>query len=147
MDYAYPELAPFVFSNQVPKHRLVAVGSIDGPWGFRLGAKLELETPKAFTAFDRDNFDPPNGLNYNFLKISQYSERTLGYRALDLQLTKTFEFATGPSVQLRLDVLNVANWKNYSFYIDGYPDRPYYYEDGDIWGVPRTVKLGFNVKW
>ena len=74
-----PRCAPFVLSNQVPKHRLVAVGSIDGPWGIIFGAKLELETPKPFTAFDQDNFDEPaNGFNYNYLKISQFPDRTSG---------------------------------------------------------------------
>ena len=42
-DYAYPELSPFVLSNQLPKHRLVATGSFDAPWGFNVGAKLVLE--------------------------------------------------------------------------------------------------------
>ncbi len=148
LDYAYARLSPFVLSNQVPKHRLVAVGSVDVPWGVILGAKLEIETPKPFTAFDQDNFDEPaNGFNYNYAKISQFADRTLGYFTIDLQASKSFQVFGDSSVQVRLDVLNVTNRKNYSQLFDGYPGLPYYFRDGDIWGVPRTLKLGLNVKF
>jgi len=45
-DYGHAYYSPYVLSNQVPKHRLVAVGSVDVPWGITLGAKVVLETPK-----------------------------------------------------------------------------------------------------
>lgn len=147
LDYPYATDAPFVTSNQVPEHRLVAVGSMEVPWGITLGAKAEIETPLAFTAFDGDNADPPNGLNYNYLKISQFPDKTLGYRSLDLQATKSFEFPNGSALQLRADVLNVTNHKNYADYFDGYPGLPYYYKDGNIAGVPRTFKVGLNFIW
>jgi hypothetical protein len=136
-----------VLSNQVPKHRLVAVGSLAVPWGITLGAKLELETARPFTAFDGDSTEPANGLNYNYLKISQFPKKDFAYRTLDLQATKTFAFGDGPSAQIRVDVLNVTNYKNYSDYIDGYPGLPFFDKVGNIWGVPRTIKLGLNLKW
>jgi outer membrane receptor protein involved in Fe transport len=147
LDYAHPKYAPFVLSNQVPKHRLVAVGSLDVPWGITLGAKLELETARPFTAFDGDSTEPPNGLNYNYLKISQFPTKNLPFRTLDLQATKSFAFGDGPVLQLRFDVLNVTNYKNYAQYTDGYPGKPFFFEEGNIWGVPRTIKMGLNLKW
>ena len=145
-DYAYPQLSPYVLSNQVPKHRLVAAGSVDAPWGFTVGAKLVLETPKPFTGFDGDSTEQPNGLNYNYIKISQFPKKDLGYRTLDLQVTKDFILPGSSLVQLRLDLLNVFNTRNYAFLFDGYPDRPYYFKDGDVSGVMRTLKFTVNVK-
>ena len=37
---------PFITVDGVPKHRFVAAGSIDGPWGLTFGAKIVLETPR-----------------------------------------------------------------------------------------------------
>jgi outer membrane receptor protein involved in Fe transport len=146
-DYAYPYYSPYVTSSRVPKHRLVAVGSYDAPWGINLGAKVVLETPKPFTGFDRDNTEPPNGLNNQWLKISQFPEDTLGYFTLDLQVTKSFEFGNGSVFQIRADVLNVTNHRNYADLIDGYPGLPFYNTDGNIAGVPRTLKLGANFRF
>lgn len=143
-DYAHPYYSPYVLSSRVPKHRLAATGSFDAPWGIALGAKLVVETPKAFTAFDGNNTEPANGLNYNYLKVSQYPTDDIGYFSLDLQVTKTFAFKNGSAVQLRMDWLNVTDRENYAIYFDGYPGKPFYFEDGDIAGVPRTLKLGFN---
>ena len=46
-----------------------------------------------------------------------------------------------------MDVLNAFNVKNYGSLFDGYPGLPYYYNNGDLAGVPRTVKLTMNVKF
>ena len=145
-DYADSRQSPFVRSNQVPKHRLVAVGSIDAPWGITVGAKFVLETPRAFTAFDGNNLAPANGFNSQYLKVSQFPTNKLGYKTLDLQLSKDFTLPGSFSMLLRLDVLNVFNTRNYAQYTDGYPDRPYYFVDGNISGVPRTLKLTMNMK-
>ena len=83
-------------------------------------------------------------MNFNYSRTARYPDYTLGYRSLDLQVTKVFEFANGPNLQLRIDVLNVTNYTNYSDLRSGYPGPPYYFQDGNIWGVPRTVKMGFN---
>lgn len=147
LDYGHPNYSPYVFSNQLPKHRLVATGSIDGPWGLTLGAKLVLETPKPYTGFDQFVDVQENGLNYNYLKISQYPKNTLGYKTLDLQLTKDIALPRNFSTQLRVDVLNVTNARNYAQLFDGFPDRPYYFTDGDLAGVPRTLKVTLNVKF
>jgi outer membrane receptor protein involved in Fe transport len=146
LDYAHPQLSPFVYSNQLPKHRLVAVGSIDGPWGFTVGGKLVVETAKPLTAFDGDGTAPPDGANYNYIKISQYPTNKIGYKTFDLQITKLLELPGHVSTQLRLDVLNLFNTKNYGTLFDGYPGLPYYFTNGDISGVTRTFKLTMNIK-
>ena len=69
------------------------------------------------------------------------------FRTLDLQATKAFTFNNGPILAIRLDVLNVTNYKNYAQYTDGYPGKPFFFTDGNIWGVPRTIKMGLNLKW
>jgi outer membrane receptor protein involved in Fe transport len=146
-DFPHSSMAPFVTSSQVPKHRLVAAGSLDIPWGLILGAKLVLETPKPFTGFDQFVDVQENGLNYNYARISQFPKEKIGYKTLDLQLTKSIALPRNLSTELRVDVLNATNAKNYSQLFDGFPDRPYYFTDGDIAGVPRTLKVTLNFKF
>lgn len=150
--YASPDLARFVRSDLVPEHRLVAIGTMDIPWGMRAGAKLVLETPKANTGFNGigtapGRTDPANGLNYNYFKISQFPDDTIGYFTLDLQLTKSFEFRNGSDIQLRLDALNVTNHENFVQFINTFPGPPDYFRQGDIAGVPRTLKLSLSFNW
>lgn len=145
LDYAFPYYSPYVLSSRVPKHRLVTIGSFDAPWGFTVGAKMVVETPKPLTAFDGIGTEPPNGLNYNFIKVSQYPEDTFGFFSLDLQVTKSFEFFSGSAFQVRVDLLNATNHRNFATLFDGFPNRPFYFEDGDLQGVPRTVRLSVNV--
>ena len=117
------------------------------PWGLTLGAKLVLETPKPYTGFDQFTDVQENGLNYNYLKVSKYPSDNFGYRTLDLQLTKDIALPRNITTQLRLDVLNVSNAKNYAVIYDGWPKLPYYFTDGDLAGVPRTLKFTINAKF
>jgi outer membrane receptor protein involved in Fe transport len=147
LDFPHSDMAPFVLSSQLPKHRLVAAGSVDAPWGLVVGAKLVLETPKPYTNFDQFVDVQENGLNYNYQRISQFPKETLGYKSLDLQLSKSVDLPGDLSAQLRLDLLNATNAKNYAQLNDGYPGKPYYVTDGDIAGVTRTLKLTLNIKF
>jgi outer membrane receptor protein involved in Fe transport len=140
-DYARPQLAPFVTSDRVSKHRLVVTGSIDAPWGITVGGKLVVETPKPYVGFDGCCAAAADGYNYQWLKISQFPRDTLGYKAFDLQFTKAFDMGASGTATVRLDALNLFNWHNYAILNDGWPDRPYYARPGDISGVPRTLKL------
>ena len=115
-----------MLSSQVPKNRLVAIGTLDVPWGMNVGAKFVIESPKPQTNFNGigtspGRTDPPNGLNYNYFKISQEPPSSIGYLALDLQLTKSFEFGNGSAIQVRLDALNVTNHKNYDQFTSNVP--------------------------
>ena len=146
-DYASPYYSPYALSGEVPKHRLVAVGSYDVPWGITLGAKMVVETPKPLAGiytFDED-VAPPNGLNYDFIKRSRHPQDTIGFFTLDLQATKTFEFGDRGAVQFRIDVLNATNRENMAFLFSADPDQPFYFKDGDLAGVPRTFKVSMNV--
>ncbi|HTL50352.1 MAG TPA: TonB-dependent receptor [Steroidobacteraceae bacterium] len=151
-DYPFARNSLTVLSSQVPKNRLVAIGTADIPWGMMVGAKFVVETPRPQTNFNGIGTSPgrtapANGLNYNYFKISQYPSSVLGYLALDLQLTKSFEFANGSAIQVRLDALNVTNHKNYAQLNSGFPGLPTYFHQGDISGVPRTFKLSLNFNW
>jgi len=152
-DYAFPYYSPYAISGEVPKHRLVALGNLDVPWGITLGAKVVVETPKPLTCvctFD-PNTPPPNGLNYDFFKEGRYPDDTIGFFTLDLQASKTFEFGEAFSMQLRFDVLNATNRKNLAFiFQDDFGANappPFYFQDGDLQGVPRTFKAGVNLKF
>jgi outer membrane receptor protein involved in Fe transport len=152
LDYPFADFSPFVLSSQVPKNRIVAIGTMDVPWGMNVGAKFVIESPTPNTGFNgigtsSGRTDPPNGLNYNYFKVSQYPASSIGYLALDLQLTKSFEFANGSAIQVRLDALNVTNHDNYVQFINTFPGPPEYFKQGDISGVPRTFKLSLAFNW
>jgi hypothetical protein len=67
--------------------------------------------------------------------------------ALDLQLTKSFELGNGSAIQVRLDALNVTNHKNYVDFTNTFPGPPSYFKQGNISGVPRTLKFSVNFNW
>jgi hypothetical protein len=76
-----------------------------------------------------------------------------GYRSLDLQVTKNFQFGDVGSLYLRLDALNVTNAHNYVDFTDenlpsvGLVSGGHYNKDGQITGVPRTLRMSFGVKF
>ena len=94
---------------------------------------------------------PPDGLNYDYKKTAKFPEDTIGFFTLDLQATKTFEFGERAALQLRLDVLNVTNRENYAFIdqtdFSADPALPFYRRDGDLAGVPRTLKFSVNLQF
>ena len=152
-DYAFPYYSPYARSGEVPEHRLVAVGNIDVPWGITLGAKVVVETPKPLPCICTldVNTPPPNGLNYNYVKDNRLPDDTIGFFTLDLQATKTFEFGNGSLIQLRFDVLNATNRENFAVLLqpnfDANAPPPFYQKDGDLAGVPRTLKLSMNLRF
>jgi outer membrane receptor protein involved in Fe transport len=152
-DYFSNYDAPYVLSPEVAKHRLVAVGNVDVPWGITLGAKMVVETPKPLQCvctFDTE-VAPPDGYNYNYKKTAKFVEDTIGFFTLDLQATKTFQFGEAAALQLRVDVLNVTDRENYAqiFQTDFSEDPalPFYFKDGDLAGVPRTIKFSVNLQF
>jgi len=111
---------------------------------------MVVETPKPLGGVyvPDPNVGPPDGLNYNFKRVHEHPDDTIGYFTLDLQATKTFEFGNGSLIQLRGDVLNVTNRENFATLFtnfDGTP--PFYFRDGDLAGVPRTFKLSMNLRF
>jgi hypothetical protein len=71
----------------------------------------------------------------------------LGYRTVDLPVTKSSALPRNFSTERRLDLLNATNARNYTVLFDGWPGSPYYSTDGDLAGVPRTLKVTLNVKF
>ncbi len=148
LDYGHANQSPTVHSRDVPKHRLVLVGSVDGPWGLNFGGKLVLETPKPFQGFDGTTTGPSDGFNYTYYKTAWYPKDRLGYKNLDLQITKSQKLRNDSEFLLRLDLLNAANWHNFAFLTDAtWPNAPVYVTDGNITGVPRTLKVSLSYKW
>ena len=143
-----PNGAPVLNSNFVARHRLVAVGNVDGPWGMVFGGKLVLETPRAFTGYTYDNPPPQNGFVEQYRYLNQMVDNRIGYETFDFQVTKNFKISSAGTLQLRFDLLNAFNKYNYANYLyNNAPQPPVYDTNGNIRGVPRTFKLGLDVKF
>jgi outer membrane receptor protein involved in Fe transport len=167
--FDYESIGNYPFTNAgVPKSRLVATGSLNGPWGFVLGAKLTLATPipdlnlacYGATPTNQDSngisgagcrsvsIVPPG--NGRFL----LGGKIYGNRDLDFQATKNFKVYGGLNAYVRFDLLNVFNWNNYVDYIENFGTNgqfsktPVIYNPtGDITGYPRTLKLSMGISF
>ncbi len=154
-EYANIRDYPFITSNAVPKMRLVVTGSVNGPWGTTLGAKLTLATPTPIIY----DWNPPYVSTAAWYQpISKTPTGTLGYRSLDLQLSKNFDVAEGQVVYVRLDALNLLNSFNPDPYNSGYNldygdytratvAAPVANRAGNIVGVPATFKLSVGYRF
>ncbi len=150
---------PWVKSNAVARHRLVATANYDGFWGITFGGKLTLATPipsndflcGAAPAFGSN--EPaciPTGFNPQGNGKFLVGGKIFGYRSVDLQATKNFKITGDWTAYARLDIINVFNFDNFTNIV--YEDASgrkmaYYNEQGDIVGVPRTVKVEVGVKF
>ncbi|MHB1272414.1 MAG: TonB-dependent receptor [Rhodanobacter sp.] len=152
---------PFIDSNAAARHRLVATGVIDIPWGITVSAKLTLATPipgntiacYGATYSTGSGCTPiagtPGG-NGRFL----IGGKIFGYRDVDFQATKDFDIGDGFKLYGRFDVLNVFNFKNssdlnYNFGSNGVLNHPFvsYNPTGNITFVPRTVRFTIGMKF
>ena len=154
---------PFITSNAASKHRFVATGNMDGPWGLVFSAKLTLATPipgNTGACFDSYGYTFPNGSacvptgvtpggNGKFL----IGGKVFGYRDVDFQATKNFDLGHGVTLFGRFDVLNVFGFNNYDdllytyTLVNGKPHTNAKYNPiGNITYVPRTFKfeVGLN---
>jgi hypothetical protein len=154
--YAFDEATinqyPFIASNAAPRHRIVSTGSFGAPWGFVFGAKLTLATPVPVDDIANFGLTYPTGSNGT--PIAATPKNFFGYRSLDLQVTKNFQIANYGLVYVRLDGLNVFNWYSYSDTINNWgmngvpnPNPVTYNYNGNINGVPRTLKLMVGAKF
>jgi len=158
---------PFTRSG-VARHRLVATGSIDGPWGFVFGGKLTLATPipdlnlacygLPATGVDHGSVNGGGCQSVSFAPPGSgrflIGGKVFGYRDLDLQATKNFKIYGNFNGYVRIDLINVFNWNNYSGYIENYGtggvlnNRPVVYNPtGDITGYPRTLKVTAGINF
>ncbi len=150
---------PFITSNAVPEHRLVATGSIRGPWGLLFGGKLTLASPIPINDFacypGGSGVFHPSGAAC--APVAAKPDDTIGYQSLDLQVTKDFNLGDYGSFYLRVDVLNVFDEENFAdtlralgldtngSFVDPNPVR--YNPTGNITGVPRTLRLTFGARF
>jgi len=175
-DYEWIGNYPFT-SSGVAKHRLVMTGTMDGPWGFVLGAKLTLATPipdinQACFGATPTNVDsggiagsgcraaavaPPG--NGRFL----IGGKIFGYRDLDFQATKNFKIYGNLNAYVRFDLINAFNFNNYTAYLEKWGSngvmnrQPVVYATTGtydatgipptITGYPRTVKLSMGISF
>lgn len=145
--FDYPDLSGFgwLASTGVPRHRMVATGIYDAPWGITLSAKLSLASPS-----------PRQGTNclagWNDCIIDYYTPGgRLGFKQFDLAAQRTWHAGDRLSFYVRGDVLNVFNWVNYDGRDDwfGAPGEP----NANL-GRPtsqllptRTFKLSMGFNW
>lgn len=156
-DLPYPSDYPFIDGTAVPRHRLVATYSRDMFWGLSMAAKVELATPPNATSI----FGCPtvcNAYGGSTTFVSRAPHQFLGYRNVDLQLSKNIDLFGPVSGYVRFDLLNVFNFHNYDPGSILYPSgengspanagtTPIYNRDGNITGVPRTLKISAGLRF
>jgi len=145
---------PFIASNAVAKHRLVMTGSVGIPWDVIVAGKLSLATPVPYNQFSCTVTNPPTFFpTGSGCQAFAATPPGLGYRSFDLELTKSFEVHDISTLQVRVDVLNVFNVKNYNDYILGGNNgvvsatSVLYNPIGNIVGVPRTLRMTLSAKF
>jgi hypothetical protein len=131
---------------------VVATGSLAAPWGLIVAGKLTWSSPipRNVISCYAGTATFPSGAPCNTFGLDVGN--TMGYKSLDLQITKNFEIGDLGSMYLRLDALNVTNARNLVDFIDtAGPDGiimdTRYAPFGNITGVPRTVRMSFGVKF
>jgi outer membrane receptor protein involved in Fe transport len=145
---------PFIQANEVPEHRFVAAGSIDGPWDTTFGAKIVLETPRPFNEIRDWGNRPPDG---SFAQPFTYTPPGTGkfliggdiwgYRTVDFQATKEFILGDHRLIA-RVNLLNAFDYDNFAGFnllspgSGGVLDpQVEVNEFGDAYYVPRTLSF------
>jgi outer membrane receptor protein involved in Fe transport len=143
---------PYINSNAAPRHRIVSTGTYGLPWGFLVGGKLTLATPTPVDDIACIGLTYPTGSTCT--PIAATPKNFLGYKSVDLQITKNFDISHFGSAYIRLDGLNVFNWKNFADTNNNWGSGGVYNSDpvtfnqtGNINGVPRTLKLMVGAKF
>jgi len=157
---------PFI-SSGVASNRLVVTGNVDGPWGFVFGGKLTLSTPLpdlALAGFGatptNQDQGPTNGAGLRAVAVTPPGNgrfliggKIYGYRDIDLQATKNFKIHGNLDAYVRIDLINVFNWKNTVGYLQNfgtggvYDPQVFYNPAGDIEGYPRTLRATAGISF
>jgi len=149
---------PFIAANSVPKHRLVMTGSVGIPWDVIIAGKFTIETPipvNDFTCLVQPPAPAPHVYYPTGSTCQPWSATPpgLGYRSFDMEVTKSFNVRDVSTLQLRVDVLNMFNVKNYNDYNPGPANGVVthssvaYNPTGNIVGVPRTLRMTVSAKF
>ena len=141
LDYPSLDDYPVLTSAGVNKHRLVAAGSIDIPWGLRLSGKYTYRSP-----IYRYGIGMPGDANDQ--RVPRVTEADDDFQQLDLALVKYFELGNlggldTSRLRVRVDVLNVFNHTNLTNFIGNgtNPDFGLAANRSIGGNLPRTVKL------
>jgi outer membrane receptor protein involved in Fe transport len=147
-DYSTVDQFGWKRSTGVPKHRFVATGFAD-QWGFTFSGKLVLASQVA-----RDTVNCSDAASWNNCFFDPYyAKGTIGFKQVDLAVQKVFALGGDAQLRIRLDVLNVFNWRNWTDF-DGWRGGPgetnptFGSRNGDGITVPtRTLKLTAGFSW
>jgi len=150
---------PFIAVDNLPEHRFVAAGSIDGPWDTTFGVKVVLETPRPLNEIrDWGNRPPDGSFGQPFAYDPPGTGSFLiggdiwGYRTVDFQATKEFRFGDY-AFSARLNLLNAFDYENFSTFnlispgSGGVLDPVVEVNEfGETFYVPRTLsfEVGFR---
>lgn len=155
LDFASVDDYPTLRSSGVPRHRIVAAGSVDTPLGITFSTRLTYQSPIYIKNFI--NSAAPFGRTIVGIETEGNGDRW-GRRQVDIAATKYFDlpFLTDESrIRFRIDVINFFNDRNYSGFNNSPTDDTRTAGSPTIFGertgfgvssVPRTVKLsaGFS---
>lgn len=134
LDIANTQSIGWLSTAGVSSHKLVGSGSIDLPWDLIFSAKLTLATPQTQSGINCNGgpcrFDTftPRGREF-ILPLDWW-----GYRQVDIALIKSFDTPRDTRMKLRLDVLNLFDFRNYSAFNGNFASA-------DL-GSPLTVLAG-----
>ncbi|PPT96181.1 TonB-dependent receptor [Xanthomonas arboricola] len=151
---------PFLDLNAVPRHRLVLTGIYDLFWGISGSAKLTLATvPPRNEAISFDQYGGPSSDNIRVVSVDAPGGKFIaggdifGTRQLDLSLSKDMHITDAVTVQVRGDLINALNFRNYDQYsIDwgsagSYDPRVSINQYGAMSTPPRTLFMSARIIW
>ncbi|MBD9356949.1 TonB-dependent receptor [Methylomonas albis] len=118
----------------VRKHKLVTTASVDLPWDLIFSTKLTLATPDTRSGINCTSgacrFDTFTPKGSDFIFPGQW----WGYKQVDIALIKSFDTPHDTRMKLRLDVLNLFDFKNYAAFNSDFASPNL--------GTPLTVLAG-----
>jgi len=142
LDYPTAAFSPMLQSSAVPKHKLVATGTYDLPWGVIGSAKVTLATPKVIRDFNC------NGQANGDCIADTVPSRS--FRQVDLSLSKGFRLGGNINAGLRVDMINAFNyynWQDYNVVWGALGTASVATPTGTLSAPPRTVKVGLYASW
>ncbi len=147
---------PFIYLKSVPEHRFVFTGIYDIGWGITASAKLTLATtPPLNEVAPGEYFGVPMPVAVRNVPGQKFlvGGDIWGTRQLDLSLSKDMHVTDTVTVQIRGDLINATNAKNYNGFITDWGDGVTYNptvefnEIGGMYTPSRTLFMSARVFW
>jgi len=144
LDYPSLDDYPVLTSAGVSRHRFVAAGSLDMPWGLRLSGKFSYRSP-----IYRYGIGMPGDANDQ--RVPRVTKAGDDFQQVDLALTKYFNVGSPVGLdegrlRLRVDVINVFDNSNLTNFIGNGRDEDFGEPANRSIGgnFPRTIKLSMG---